>query len=304
MKPLLFAFPGNEAMAAGLCRLRGWEAAAWELRAFPDGETHIRFQSDPAGREVVLLCSLDRPNDKVLPLYLAASVARELGARRIGLVLPYLAYMRQDARFHSGEGITAKHFADLLSRTGDWLVTVDPHLHRVKSLDEIYNVPTAVVPAAPAIASWIGRHLNRPLLIGPDEESGQWVAQVAALAGCPSTTLRKERRGDREVSLSVPDLAPWRGCTPVLLDDIASTARTMIAAVARVREAGLAEPVCIAVHPLFAGDAYVELRAAGVADVVCTDTIAHPASRIGMADAIGAAAEGLMASGAAVHGGA
>ena len=301
MKPLLFALPGNEAMAAALCRQGGFEAGRLELRAFPDGESHLRLLSEPAGREVVLVCSLDRPDAKFVPLCLAAGVARELGAVRVGLVAPYLAYLRQDARFRPGEGITARHFARLLGGAVDWLVTVDPHLHRVHSLDEVYDIPTVVVPAAPAIAAWLAQHVSRPLLIGPDEESGQWVAQVAALAGCPGTTLRKERRGDREVALSVPDLAQWRARTPVLLDDIASTARTMIAAVARVREAGLAAPVCIAVHPLFAGDAYAELRAAGVADVVCTDTIAHPASRIGLADAIGTAAAGLIASGAAVR---
>lgn len=295
MRPLLFALPGNEAMGAALCRLRGWETGAWELHAFPDGETRVRYLSDPAGREVILVCSLDRPNAKTVPLCLAAAVARELGARRVGLVVPYLAYMRQDARFHRGEGVTAKHFAGLLGRAGDWLVTVDPHLHRIERLDEIYDIPSRVVAAAPAIAAWVMENVRQPLLIGPDEESEQWVAQVAATAACPYTVLRKERRGDRDVSVSVPELAGWRSRTPVLVDDIASTARTLIAAVQRLRAAGMPAPVCVAVHPVFAGEAYAELLAAGVAAVACTDTIAHPSSRIGLAAAIGAAADALSA---------
>ncbi|MEX5748853.1 ribose-phosphate diphosphokinase [Massilia sp. X63] len=295
MKPILFALPGNEAMGAELCRLRGWEAGDWEVRSFPDGETHIRYLSEVAGREVILVCSLDRPNARVVPLYLAAGVARELGARRIGLVVPYLAYMRQDARFHSGEGVTARHFAGLLGRAGDWLVTVDPHLHRIHRLDEIYGIPSRVVAAAPAIAAWVVEHVGQPLLIGPDEESEQWVAQVAAAADCPYTVLRKVRRGDRDVSVSAPELAGWRERTPVLVDDIASTARTLIAAVGRLREAGMPPPVCVAVHPLFVGEAYAELLAAGVAEVACTDTIAHRCSRIGMAAAIGDAADALSA---------
>jgi ribose-phosphate pyrophosphokinase len=295
MKPLLFALPGNEALGADLCRLRGWEQGRWELRAFPDGESHVRFLSDVAGREAILVCSLDRPNDKVVPLYLSACVARELGALRIGLVVPYLAYMRQDARFHDGEGVTAQHFARLLGMAGDWLVTVDPHLHRIHSLDEIYAIPARVVAAAPAIAAWVGAHVGKPLLIGPDEESDQWVADVARSVGCPYTTLRKERRGDRDVTVSVPALAQWRNRTPVLVDDIASTARTMIAAVARVREAGMEAPICIAVHALFAADAYADLLAAGVAEVACTNTIAHVSSRIDVAPALGAAADSLLA---------
>ncbi|MFS2215390.1 ribose-phosphate pyrophosphokinase [Telluria sp. Tellsp104] len=294
MTPLLFALPGNETLGADLCRLRGWEQGRWELRAFPDGESHVRFLSDVAGRDLVLVCSLDRPNDKTVPLYLTACVARELGAARIGLVVPYLAYMRQDARFHGGEGVTAQHFARLLGMAGDWLVTVDPHLHRIHSLDEIYAIPTRVVAAAPAIAAWVGAHVCNPLLIGPDEESDQWVGDVARLVGCPYTTLRKERRGDRDVTVSVPALAQWRGRTPVLVDDIASTARTMIAAVARVREADMDPPVCIAVHALFAADAYAELQAAGVAGVACTNTIAHASNRIDVAPLLGVAAASLL----------
>lgn len=297
MTPLLFALPGSEAIGAALCRARGWEAGNWELRAFPDGESHVRFGSEVAGRALVLVCSLDRPDEKLVRLYLAASVARELGAARIGLVAPYLAYLRQDSRFHAGEGVTARHVARLLGSVVDWLVTVDPHLHRIHSLDEIYAIPSAVVPAAPAIAAWIRAHVAQPLVIGPDEESGQWVAAVAAAAGCPGITLQKTRHGDRDVTVSVPLLDQWRGRQPVLVDDIASTGRTMMAAAGCLRAAGMAPPVCIAVHALFAGDAYAELLGAGVARVVCTDTIAHPSGRIGMAGPIGEACAALLGAG-------
>lgn len=96
MKPLLFALPGNEAMAAALCGQAGFEPRHWELRAFPDGESHVRFLSAPAGRNVVLVCSLDQPDPELVPLCLAAGAAREPGAVRVGLVAPYL---RQDGRF-------------------------------------------------------------------------------------------------------------------------------------------------------------------------------------------------------------
>lgn len=188
-------------------------------------------------------------------------MARELGARSVGVVAPYLPYMRQDAMFAPGQGVTSRRVARLLSGCCDWLVTVAPHLHRYRSLSEIYAIATEVVPAAPLIARWVALHVARPLLVGPDEESGQWVAQVAAGVSCPYTVLRKVRSGDRAVAVSLPDAAALAGRTPVLVDDIVSTARTMIAAVGQLKAAGAAPPVCIGVHALFAGAAYAELQA-------------------------------------------
>jgi ribose-phosphate pyrophosphokinase len=67
---------------------------------------------------------------------------------------------------------------------------------------------------------------------------------------------------------------------PVLVDDIVSTARTMIAAAQHVRAAGLPPPVCIAVHALFAEDAFSLLQASGVARIVSCDTVMHPTNEI------------------------
>jgi len=289
MKTLVMALPGAEALAGQLCADLGAEASTLDLHRFPDGETCPQLSPSPAGRDVVLLAPLARPDARLLALYLVASVARELGARRIGLVAPYLPYMRQDAVFAPGQGVTSRHVARLLSGCCDWLVTVDPHLHRYRYLSEVYRIPTRVVPAAPAIAAWIAANVERPMLVGPDAESAQWVAQVAAGAGCPYTVLNKVRSGDRAVAVSAADAAALQGYTPVLVDDIISTARTMIAAVRQLQAAGLPPPVCIGVHALFAGDAYAALQAAGPARIVTCDTVPHASNGIALGAALAAA---------------
>ena len=293
MTLLLLALPGNEPFADLLERaLPGGapngapaanprvERGTFVLRPFPDGESYVRVETPVGGREVVLVCTLDRPDDKLLPLLFLAATARDLGATSVGLVAPYLAYMRQDRRFNEGEGVTSAYFASLLSRAFDWLVTVDPHLHRRGSLTEIYSIPTEVVHAAPRVAEWIRGSVRRPLLIGPDAESAQWVAAVADLAGAPSVVLEKVRRGDRDVSVAVPDVERWREHTPVLVDDIISTARTMIETVRHLGSAGLAAPVCVGVHAVFAAGAYDELRGAGAKTVVTCNSIPHVSNAI------------------------
>lgn len=295
MIPILFPMPGNETFALHLDRAISCEVGQMEMRRFPDGESYIRLLSPVQGRDVIFVCTLDRPDEKMMSLYLAASIARELGARRIGLVAPYLAYMRQDARFQEGEGVTSAHFARFVSDFCDWLVTVDPHLHRHHKLNEIYSIPTKVVRAAPVIGDWIAANVENPVIVGPDSESEQWAAKVAKSVGCPYTVLDKTRKGDRDVVVSAPDTSTWKGGTPVLVDDITSTAQTMIAAVNRLKEAGLPAPVCVTVHPVFAGTAWDDLRAAGVERIVSCNTIAHPTNQIDLSDEVAVAAVELMA---------
>jgi ribose-phosphate pyrophosphokinase len=284
--PLVLALPGNVRLAGALARRLGGTRGADAVRRFPDGETYVRLRMPVRGRDVVLVCTLDRPDERTLPALLLAATARDLGARRVGLVAPYLAYLRQDARFAPGEGITSAYFARLLSGGVDWLVTVNPHLHRHPTLDRVYTIPALALTAAPRIGAWIARHVVRPVVIGPDAESAQWAEAVASAHGLPCLILEKVRRGDRNVGISVPNLARWRGHTPVLVDDIISTAGTMIATVRHLRRARLAPPVCIGVHAIFADGAYEELRAAGVARVLTCNTIAHASNAIDVADVL------------------
>ncbi|MEQ1579934.1 MAG: ribose-phosphate pyrophosphokinase [Steroidobacteraceae bacterium] len=293
-QPLLFALPGEEAFTAALARHLDADIGALEIRRFPDGESYVRLDTDVAGREVAFVCGLHEPDPQFLPLVFAARVAKDLGAARVGLVAPYLAYMRQDVRFKPGEAITSVYFADMLSHCFAWLVTVDPHLHRWKSLGEIYSLDARVVPAAPVVGEWIKQHVPNPVLIGPDSESSQWVTAIAALAGAPFVVLEKTRHGDRDVTIAVNDDAALRDRTPVLVDDIISTAHTMMAVVRQLRDRGLPAPVCIGVHGVFAPDAYRELSAAGAARIVTTNTIPHETSEIDLSRDVADAVESLI----------
>jgi ribose-phosphate pyrophosphokinase len=277
---IVVAAPGYEGPAAALAERLGAAVAPSVVHRFPDGECLVRIDGELAGRDVVVVSGLERPAERLLPIVFLAGTARDLGARRVGLVAPYLAFMRQDSRFHPGEGLTSTYFARLLGGAIDWLCTVDPHLHRWSSLDLVYPIPTQVVHAAPAIAAWLTANVEAPLLIGPDAESAQWVDAVAALAGCPRVVLTKTRRGDRDVTVSPPDLTDHGQRQPVILDDIISTGRTMIETIRHLRGDGVRPPVCVGVHGVFADRAHDELLAAGAARVVTCDTIAHPSNQI------------------------
>jgi len=278
----LIAMPGNEPLTHALSQQLGAKDVKLDARRFPDGESYLRLPHDLKGQHVALVASLDRPDDKLPALLFAADLARDLGAERVGLVCPYLPYMRQDVRFHPGEALTSRTFARWLSAYFDWLVTVDPHLHRYHSLDEIYTLESEVVAAAPALSEWIEASVDQALVIGPDDESEQWVRAVAEPADLPWRVMSKTRFGDRDVRLDVPDLSGLGDHTPVLVDDIISSGATVAEATRHLLEAGLPAPVVVAVHGLFGDRSRELLRHAGVARVVCTNSVNAPESDIGL----------------------
>lgn len=295
-RPLLIALPGAEDLAETVADRTGFAWTVLEHRRFPDGESYLRLENELSG-PAALVARLDRPDAKIPTLLFAAELARERGASRLGLVCPYLPYMRQDKRFAPGEALTSASFAGWLSARFDWLLTVDPHLHRYASLDEIYRLEGRVLSAAGAIGDWIAEHIERPVIVGPDEESAQWVEAVAAAHGFPHRVLRKTRYGDRKVSIDGSSLAGLAGdCTPVLVDDIASSGHTLAQAARSIRAAGLAAPVCAIVHGLFDQHCAATLADAGIERLVCTDSVRSEQAEIALAPLLAAAVTQLTVS--------
>ncbi len=286
IQPLLLTYPGNESFSAALHQHLNFESVEYILRSFPDAETYLRILSDVAETKVAVLCSLVHPNEKFLPLYFLCKALKEQGAKEVGLIAPYLAYLRQDKIFQSGETITSRHFATLLSETLDWLITVDPHLHRYSSLAEIYKIPTMVLHADNSIAEWIKNNITNPILIGPDSESEQWVSEVAKKVGTPHLILQKVRKGDREVELSLPSLQNFQNHTPIILDDIISSGETMKKTVQLIIKNGMSAPICVGVHAVLEPNAEQGLLEAGAKQVITCNTIPHSSNGIDLSQTI------------------
>jgi len=287
---LLLYFEDEADQAARIARLAGMACARIERHRFPDGELKLRLPARLPQR-VALLRSLVDPNEKLVELLLAAQTARALGATQLTLIAPYLAYMRQDIAFAPGEAVSQRIVGRFLAGLFDAVITVDPHLHRVATLQEAVPVPRAVaLSGAPLLADLIARQRPRALLIGPDEEAAQWVAQAAARHGFDHAVCRKVRHGDRQVEIALPP-TDVRGRAVVLLDDVASSGHTLAQAARALRAAGAASVDVAVTHALFAGDAGQLLHDAGIRQVWSTDCIAHPSNAVSMAPAIATALE-------------
>lgn len=279
MKPLLLCFDPLLHPSLTAAAKSQFEVGTISCHTFPDEETLLTLSSNCQDRPVIIWQSLSAPNTKALPLLFAAETARRLGASRIGLCSPYLAYMRQDTDFHDGECISARVFADFLSNHFDFLVTVDPHLHRISHLSEIFSIPNRALHAPEVISQWISANVTSPLLVGPDGESRQWVEATAELIDAPYVVFEKKRLSDKHVELTAPDFAGYQDRNPVLLDDIASSGTTLLTCLEKINQLHHGLPYCIVVHALLNQTAY-DLIQSKCKSFVSTNTILHPSNQI------------------------
>lgn len=285
--PLIFDMRQDGKLAETLVHAVKGKIGKMCHRYFPDGESYIRLESEVKDRDVIFTANLSQPDAKIIPLLLAAKTASSLGAKTLGLVTPYLPYMRQDIAFQPGEAVSARYFGQLLSSAFDWMVTVDPHLHRVQTLKSIYQLNPITVSSMPAIIGWIKNYTFKPLLVGPDSESRQWVSVVAKALNAPYLVARKKRHGDHSVEIDMPDLSKFQDYTPIIIDDIISTGTTFVKTVDALRPYGLARPICLTVHALMPEGVESKLVDAGAAQIISTNCVPHKSNKIDINDLIG-----------------
>ncbi|WP_374089251.1 ribose-phosphate diphosphokinase [Methylomicrobium lacus] len=276
---LILAFSDYLRQARRLATRLGLPLAEVDVHHFPDGESFIALP--PALPEHVLICrSLNQPNDKLIELLLSARTARELGAKRLTLIAPYLCYMRQDFANRPGVAVSQRHIGRLMADLFDAVITVDPHLHRIDRLQQAIPLEHAIsLNATAAIADFLKQQLDTALLLGPDSESRQWVATLAKMTGFSFQVAEKVRLGDTEVTLTLPD-ADYRHQPVVIVDDMASTGRTLAKAAELLKAKGADEIHAVVTHALFCADAERVIQEAGIQALWSTDSIDHATSCI------------------------
>lgn len=293
---VVYALPGNEDLAQSLAHGLAASLQRLTIHHFPDGEQRVSLEGPLTGQSVVMVCALHRPDAKLLPIIFAADTARDLGAKNVVLVAPYLCYLRQDARFRPGESVSAVSFGKLLSAHFDGLVTIEPHLHRLPTLSAVYTIPVRAPHAVVPIAEWILANVSDPLIVGPDDESEAWISQIAACISVPSVVAHKTREASGRVSVRLQVPPVYAARTAVIVDDILASGQTMLATVGALVQAGFGNPVCLAVHGLFDGASVDDLLAAGAGRVVTGNTVPHACNAIDVTPVLADAVRDLLES--------
>lgn len=276
---MVLGFNDYEAQSYKLAEVLGIPCYIIKQHRFPDGESKLTLPEKLPER-VIFCRSLDYPNEKLLELLLTAKSARKQGAKELTLVAPYLCYMRQDKAFHPGEVVSQPIIGKFLADLFDNVITVDPHLHRIRYLNQAVPTTHAVsLSATSLMAGFLREHANNPVILGPDSESEQWVRAVARADQWEYGVCNKIRIGDRQVEITLPEI-DLSGRSVVIVDDVASSGQTLAVATRQCREKDAKHVDVLVTHALFAGDAKDRLLQAGVRNIWSTDSVSHESNII------------------------
>ncbi len=278
---MIFTTCGNsEKVAKVLARKLNAVFSPMQISSFPDGEIYLRFNAEMKGKKLIIVQSFQPDANKSLfQILVAAETAHNLGAKKVILAAPYLGFMRQDKQFNSGEAITSKIMGKHLSMCLDKIITIDPHLHRYKSLADVFSIPHKILTANLLIAEYIQKKIKNAVIVGPDWESYQWAEEVAMKIGAEASCLEKTRFSSRKVRVKMVKPVPLLGRNCVLVDDIISTGNTMAEAAKKVKSLGAKTITAIGIHGLFV-DGTKKLYNAGINTIVTTNCIEHETNEI------------------------
>ncbi len=275
--------PSSTKLGNSIAEILGIETVKIAHKKFPDGESYIRFEGEVAGEEVAIVQTTGPPQDtNLIQLFILADAAKDLGAKRVIAVVPYLAYARQDKRFLPGEAISIQTIGKLLKASGiDELLTVNVHQEKIL---EKFEIPARNISAIGLLANYFkSRGLEGAFALAPDKGASEFAIEASKILGGGYGWLHKERdryTGEVKTEEKTLDVS---GKDAIIFDDIISTGGTTANAVKILKKQGARRIFAACVHPLMIGNAKERILQSGAEEIVGTDSVPSDVTVVSLA---------------------
>jgi ribose-phosphate pyrophosphokinase len=277
---LIIGGSASQKLAAQIARKMGEPLCPLETRKFPDGERYIRISGKLEDRVTVVQSTGYPQDENLMELFLILKTLQKMNVENIRVVIPYFGYGRQERSFNPGEAISASVIADLIEFSGVSEVFCI-NLHE-ESICNLFKVPAHNLSAMPAIAEYLKRCMDKPLLLAPDHGAINFAMEIADILGCDCDHLEKKRISPELVETKTKNL-DVKGREVVIIDDIISTGGTIVNAIKMLKENGASRITVGCVHPVLVDDALLKIFAAGADEVIGTDTLKSEVSVVSVA---------------------
>lgn len=291
----------SQDLAAHVAKELGEELCYVEIKKFPDGEKYLRIDGIIKD-EVTIIQSTGYPQDEnLMELIFLISTVKDLGAKKVRVVVPYMGYARQEKRFNDGEAISAKIICQLIESAGaDEFITFNIHEECVLNF---FNIKARNISAMPAISEYLNKKFfkktdEKPLIVAPDKGAYGFAQEIAEIIDCECTYLSKVRLGPDKVETRIVDVRcdgagentvnvdSVKGKHAIIIDDIIATGGTIVNAINILKQYGAQSVDVCCVHPILTNNGAVRIYAAGAEKIIGTNSLSSDTSRVSIAKSI------------------
>ncbi|HKZ62067.1 MAG TPA: ribose-phosphate pyrophosphokinase [Nitrososphaera sp.] len=280
----VIAGPASADLAEKIAKRLGAQLVAAEVRVFSDGESKIKMGR--TGKNCVIVQSTHPPTDThLMQALMMARKCADVGAREICAVIPYLAYARQDRAFLEGEVVSIALVAKLLEAAGvRHVVTAD--IHSQLAMSHFASVQS--VSSIPLLADYASKmKLHRPVVVSPDAGGADRAREFAKRLNTDAVAMKKSRdRTTGEVTVEEKLDVDVSGREAILIDDMISSGVSIVKAAEVLRKKGASKVYAMCAHALLIGDAAQKIKAAGVYDIIATNSVPGEYARVDLSPAI------------------
>ena len=267
----IFAGSTSQALGAKIATACGQQLGSLVLQKFSDGELYPVFKESIQNARVVLIQSTQPPTEHIIELLLMIDAAKHAGAYEVIVVAPYLGYMRQDKIQDRRGPLGAKLQANMLAAAGAArLITCDPHTEKIA---DFFPGPVAQLGSDAVFIPYIqALKLQHLILVAPDLGAVDRARSYAQHFGVELVTCHKQRPAPNEIA-TVQVMGSVGGANIALIDDIVDTGNTLCKAAEQLKAQGARSIRAFCTHPVLSGNAYQNLAASAIEELVVTDTI-------------------------------
>ena len=278
----IFSGTSNPILASAIADELHTPLGKVEITRFIDNECRVFIAEDVVDQDVVIIQSLSMIADQhLVELCLLGQAAKDLGAKKVTAVIPWMGYSKQDKAFRKGEAISAQLVAKFIEAAGfDAVLTVELHSENVIPY---FHIPVTELSSHTLLLDVLKNQssitLEKACVVSPDRGGKTRSEVFAAEAKLPLVYLDKARNYETG-SVSITGITGVvTGKDVVIFDDIINTGATSIEAARYLKEHGANHVYMLATHAVLAGSAVTQLRESVVDYVFVTDSIHVPSSK-------------------------
>lgn len=271
----IFSGTSNKPLALKIAKNLDITLSELEVFVFPDGEKRIRILDKVLGEDVVVVQSTSSPTDEnYMELFFIVDALKRSGAKSTKAIIPYLGYQRQDHMFREGEAVSLEVVATLLKWGGvDEVISFD--LHSIKT-PEIFKIKLTHLSAISIFTEEIKKIGSSISLVSPDMGGIRRIKLLSEILSNMPYAVIEKNRDLASGAITISEINGDIKENAIIVDDMISTGRTIVAAVNLLKEKGAKNIYVFASHPVFSDQAPKILQDSKVEKIYVTDTIFVP----------------------------